>query len=293
LNEVEEYFQYRIDLKPFMTVGNEFITDKREVVVTPVNGQTRKENWYLFRIPVTQFQNKVGNIPDFKSIRFIRMFLTGFEDSVVCRFAKLELIRNQWRRFSYEVDTTGIFKKLPANDPVKVDVLAVNVEENDERQPIPYKEPPGIERQQQLSNNNVPLLLNEQSLSLKFNNLTQKESRGVFKTISYDLRQYGKLDMFIHAEEVLFQGFIKDKDLNAVIRIGNDYVSNYYEIRVPLKITPWGTTDSLGIWPEENNLALDLQELVRLKTRRNRAAFSPAQYYSEMIGDRKFAIIGN
>ena len=187
---------------------------------------TRTENWYLFRIPVTQFQNKVGNIPDFKSIRFIRMFLTGFEDTVVCRFAKLELIRNQWRRFTYEIDTTGIFKRLPANDPVKVDVLAVNIEENDQRQPIPYKQPPGIERQQQLSNNNVPLLLNEQSLSLKFNNLTQKETRGVFKTISYDLRQYGKLDMFIHAEEVLFQGFIKDKDLNAVIRIGNDFVSN-------------------------------------------------------------------
>src|SRR6185436_8461941 len=166
LNEVEEYFQYRVNLKPFMTVGNEFITDKREVDVHYVNDSTGKEHWYLFRIPVNQFQDKVGNIPDFKSIRFIRMFLTGFEDSVVCRFAKLELIRNQWRRFSYEIDTTGIFKKLPANDPVKVDVLAVNVEENDQREPIPYKQPPGIERQQQLSNNNVPLLLNEQSLSL-------------------------------------------------------------------------------------------------------------------------------
>jgi len=293
LNEVEEYFQYRVELKPFMTVGNEFITDKREVDVTLVNGTTRTEHWYLFRIPVNKFQNKVGNIPDFKSIRFIRMFLTGFDDTVVCRFAKLELIRNQWRRFSYEIDTTGIFKQLPANDPVKVDVLAVNVEENDQRQPIPYRQPPGIIRQQQLSNNNVPLLLNEQSLSLKFNGLTEKESRGVFKTMNFDLRQYGKLDMFIHAEEVFNPGFIKDNDLNAVIRIGNDFVSNYYEIRVPLKITPWGTTDSLGIWPEANNLALDLQELVRLKTRRNKAGFSPAQYYSEMIGDRKFAIIGN
>ena len=84
-----------------------------------VNGTTRTETWYLFSIPVSQFQNKVGNIPDFKSIRFIRMFLTGFEDTVVCRFGKLELIRNQWRRFTYEIDTTGIFKKLPANDPVK------------------------------------------------------------------------------------------------------------------------------------------------------------------------------
>src|SRR5204862_3170383 len=196
----------RVDLKPDMAIGTNFITDKRAVPINPANGIPRTENWYLFRIPIDQFQSKVGNIPDFKSIRFIRMFLTGFEDTVVCRFGKLELVRNQWRRFSYEVDTTGIFKKLPANDPVKVDVLAVNVEENDQRQPIPYKEPPGIERQQKLSNNNVPLLLNEQSLSLKFNNLTQKESRGVFKTINYDLRQYGKLDMFIHAEEVLFQG---------------------------------------------------------------------------------------
>jgi len=293
LNEVEEYFQYRVDLKPGMVRGTNFITDVRKVPVTLANGAPREETWYLFRIPVSQFQSKVGNIPDFKSIRFIRMFLTGFEDTVVCRFAKLELIRNQWRRFTYEVDTTGIFKKLPANDPVKVDVLAVNIEENDQRQPIRYVQPPGIIRQQELSNNNVPLLLNEQSLSVKLNSLTEKETRGVFRTFNYDLRQYGKLDMFIHAEEVIAQGFIQDGDLNAVIRIGNDFVSNYYEIRVPLKITPWGTSDSLGIWPELNNLELDIQELVRLKIKRNRAGYSPAQYYSETLGDRKFAIIGN
>ena len=293
LNEVEEYFQYRVDLKPFMTRGSNFITDVREVDVNPVNGTTRRETWYLFRIPVNQFQSKVGNIPDFKSIRFIRMFLTGFDDSVVCRFAKLELIRNQWRRFTYEVDTSGIFKRLPAIDPVKVDVLAVNIEENDQREPIPYVQPPGIIRQQQLSNNNVPLLLNEQSLSLKLNNLTEKQTRGVFKTMNLDLRQYGKLNMFIHAEEVFNPGFILDGELNAVIRIGNDFVSNYYEIRVPLKITPWGARDSLTIWPEINNLDLDIQGLVRLKSRRNKAGYSPAQYYSEIIGDKKFAIVGN
>ena len=293
LNEVEEYFQYMVDLKPNMPIGANYITDKRKVDVTLVNGTTRSETWYLFRIPVAQFQSKVGNIPDFKSIRFIRMFLTGFEDTVVCRFAKLELIRNQWRRFTYETDTTGLFKKLPANDPVKVDVLAVNIEENDQRQPVPYVQPPGIIRQQQLSNNNIPLLLNEQSLSVKYNNLSGHETRGVFRTFNYDLRQYGKLNMFIHAEEVLFQGFIQDDDLNAVIRIGNDFVSNYYEIRVPLKMTPWGVRDSLRVWPELNELDLDLQELVRLKSRRNKAGYSPAQYYSERIGDRKFAIVGN
>lgn len=293
LNEVEEYFQYRIELKPNMQVGSNFITDKRLVDVNLADGSTRTEAWYLFRIPVTQFDHKVGKIPDFKSIRFIRMFLTGFEDTVVCRFGKLELIRNQWRRFTYEIDTTGIFKTLSANNPTKVDVLAVNVEENDQRQPIRYIQPPGIIRQQQLSNNNVPLLLNEQSLSLRVNNLSEKSARGVFKTMNLDLRQYGRLSMFIHAEETLFQGFILDKELNAVIRLGNDFVSNYYEIKVPLKITPWGATDSLAIWPLENNLDFDIQELVRLKNKRNKNGISPSQYYSEIIDGKKFAILGN
>lgn len=292
LNESEEYFQYRVELKPNMTSGANFITDKREVTVDLVDGTQRQETWYLFRIPVSQYQSKVGKIPDFKSIRFIRMFLTGFEDSVVCRFGKLELIRNQWRRFTYDVDSTGIYNVLPANDPTKVDVLAVNLEENDRRQPIPYRIPPGIERQQQLSNNNVQLLLNEQSLSVRVLNLPDEEARGVFKTMNLDLRQYGRLSMFIHAEEI-YQNTINDNQLNAVIRIGNDFVGNYYEIKIPLKLTPWGSTDSLSIWPEENNLDFDLQELVRLKSRRNKIGFPTAQYYSEQIGNKRFAILGN
>jgi cell surface protein SprA len=292
LNEVEEYFQYRVELRPNMPVGTNFITDKRTVDARLVDGTTRPETWYLFRIPVAQFHNKVGNIPDFKSIRFIRMFLTNFADTVVCRFGKLELVRNQWRRSTFEIDTTGIFKTLPANDPTKTDVLAVNVEENDQRLPVKYVEPPGIRRQQQISNNNVPLLLNEQSLSLKLNNLQPQQSRGIFKTMNLDLRQYGRLSMFIHAEEV-FQNTLNDGELNAVVRIGNDFVSNYYEIKLPLKLTPWGATDSLVIWPLENNLDFDLPELTRLKSRRNKNGVSPSQYYSELIGGRRYAIIGN
>lgn len=292
LNEVEEYFQYRVDLTPNMPVGSNFITDKRTVNVSLADGSSRSETWYLFRIPVTKYTNKVGNIPDFKSIRFIRMFLTNFEDTIVCRFGKLELIRNQWRRFTFEIDSTGFYKNLPANDPTTVDILAVNLEENDQRQPIPYRIPPGIERQQQLSNNNVQLLLNEQSLSVKVCNLEMQRSRGVFKTMNLDLRQYGRLSMFIHAEEA-FMNTLNDNDMNAVIRIGNDFVSNYYEIKIPLKLTPWGATDSLAIWPAQNNLDFDLLELTRLKTRRNKSGFSPSLYYSELIDGKQFSIIGN
>ncbi|RZJ32861.1 MAG: cell surface protein SprA, partial [Flavobacterium sp.] len=175
-----------------------------------------------------------------------------------------------------------------------VDILAVNIEENDRRQPIRYMQPPGIERQQQISNNNVQLLLNEQSLSLKVCNLFKTEARGVFKSMNLDLRQYGKLSMFIHAESSTTPGTDLDNgDLNAVVRIGNDYTTNYYEIRIPLKITPWGASDSLAVWPAANNLDFDLSMLTNLKSRRNRSGSSPSQYYSEQIDGRQYAIIGN
>lgn len=296
LNEVEEYFQYRVELKPQMTtLTNKYITDVRQVKARLADGTSRDETWYLFRIPVKDYDAKVGNIPDLKSVRFVRMFLTNFEDSAVLRFAKLELVRNQWRKFTYEVDNTGTYTPLPANDPTSVGVLAVNVEENDRRYPIPYRIPPGIERQQQISNNNIQLLQNEQSLSVKICNLFQGETRGVFKTMNLDLRQYGKMSMFIHMESARPPGVdVQAGDLNAVVRIGNDFVSNYYEVKIPLTPTVWGSTDSLAIWPAQNELDFDLSTLTKLKVRRNSASVSPSQYYSEVGPDGKsYAILGN
>jgi cell surface protein SprA len=296
LNEVEEYFQYRVELKPGMNaLNNPYITDVREADVNPANGIARKEKWYLFRIPIKDYTAKVGNIPDFKSIRFIRMFLTDFADTTVLRFGKLELVRNQWRKYNYITDTSSIYRPLPAVDPTTVGILAVNIEENDQRTPIPYRQPPGIERQQQISNNNVQLLLNEQSLSLKVCNLFPKESRGLFKTMNIDLRSYGRLSMFIHAESSFAPGAdIADKQISAVVRIGSDFVSNYYEVKIPLQVTKWGETDSLRIWPELNNLDFDLNLLTQLKTHRNGSAASHADYYQETMADGKsYAIVGN
>src|SRR5206468_8189324 len=150
---------------------------------------------------------------------------------VVMRFGKLELVRNQWRKFKFKIDTTGMYVNLPTFDPTVVNTLAVNLEENDQRQPIPYKVPPEIRRQELLSNNNVLQFQNEQSLSLQVCPLVLNEARGVFKTMNLDMRQYGKLKMFIHAEK--FAGSVlDDNDLNAVIRIGNDFAGNYYEIKI-------------------------------------------------------------
>ncbi len=293
LNETEEYYEYEIDLKPGMDVGlTKYITDKRVITPRLANGKTSTENWYLFRVPIDQFTAKIGDIPDFKSIRFIRMYLTGFEDSVVMRFASLDLVRNQWRNFTYELDTTGSYTQLPANNNTQFDVLAVNLEENSSRTPIPYKIPPGIERVQSLSNNGINLLQNEQSMSLRIRNLPDGESRAVFKTLDLDMRQYGKLSMFIHAESLGIDN-LQNGQINAVIRIGQDFLNNYYEIKIPLEITKFGISDPNKIWPDSNNLDFSLSELINLKLRRNSSGGNLSAIYREQIGEKTYSILGN
>ncbi len=298
LNETEEYYQYKIDLTPNMGVGTNYITDKQEVRVTYANGESKIENWFLFRVPIRGYESKVGNIPDFKSIRFMRMFLTDFEDSVTLRFARFDLVRNQWRTANFRIDQSGNNLPIPQPDAATFNVLAVNVEENSKRQPVNYLIPPGIERVQQLSNNGVNLLQNEQAMSFQIRGLDKNEIRGAFKTLNLDMRQYGKLNMFIHAERLKNGGLLVDTQLTAVIRIGNDFANNYYEVKIPLKVTPpnqYPNTEEgkKSVWPDSNNLDLDLQQLVQLKAQRNLEGVDPNSYYKQRIGSKTFAIRGN
>lgn len=295
LNESEEYFEYAVDLKtnadPLMQKGNNFIADKRVIPINYPDGTAGNETWYLFRIPINSYTNKIGNIPDFKSIRWMRMYLTGFEDSVVLRFAKLELVRNQWRAFNYQLDSTGNYKPVSNNALTTFNVSAVNVEENDKRSPIPYKIPPGIERVQQLSNNGVNLLQNEQALSMQICGLSDGDARSIFRPVQYDLRRFKKLSMFIHAESAGKIDDVKDNELHAVIRLGTDMINNYYQVRIPLHVTKWGTVETDSIWPAINNLDLDLGELIKIKTRRT----GPIDHiYTEVQSDgRSLSVMGN
>ena len=297
LNENEEYFQYRIDIKPqtdpLMQVGQNFITDRKIVGVTLADGSRESQVWYQFRIPISKYNAKIGEIPDFKSIRFMRLFMTDFEDSTVLRFAKLELVRNNWRRFAYEFDTSGQYLPVDLSGATTFNVSAVNIEENDKRVPIPYVIPPGIERVQAISNGGINILQNEQSISMVLCNLKDADARGVFRTLNLDLRQYTKLSMFVHAESVNGQAPLKDGDLNAIVRIGPDFIDNYYEIRYPLKITPFGTTTVDGIWPVENNLDFDMKILVKMKAERNLASGNVNQVYRKVINGTVYSLLGN
>ncbi|MEO6489924.1 MAG: cell surface protein SprA, partial [Ferruginibacter sp.] len=304
LNETEEYFQYIVDIKPSaqpeMQIGTNFIVDKKTVSVNLVNGTSRDETWYQFRVPISNYNRKVGNIPDFKSIRFMRMFMTGFEDSVVMRFGLLQLTRNIWRKFQYRVDETGTYS---AGTNTSFNVGAVNIEENDKRTPLPYRTPRDIERVQTLSNNGVNLLQNEQSMSLQFCNLKQSDAKAVFQTFgNRDLRQFRKLAMYIHAEpSVKPPSPIVDRDLTAVIRMGTDFVNNYYEVRIPLILTPPNVSllpdsDAYNdtLWNPHNSLELDLDQLTKIKQARNASSSAIGQIYREVQPNgHVYSVIGN
>lgn len=307
LNQPEEYFQYIVTIKPpnqpEMAIGTNFIVDKKVVSVNLANNSSRPETWYQFRIPISEYNRKIGNIPDFKSIRFIRMFLTDFEDSVVMRFGELQFTRNVWRKFNYEIDSLGTYSQLTPGATV-FNQGAVNIEENDKRTPLPYRTPTEIERVQTLSNNGVNLLQNEQALSLQFCDLAKGKARGVQQTFANrDLRQFRKMQMYIHAEKRNLGTILDDKDLTAVIRMGTDFVNNYYEIRIPLTLTglgassmdPNSTAYNDTLWNPGNSLDLELQTLVKLKQARNNdLSASPTVIYRQYQGNgHVYSVMGN
>ncbi len=309
LNQTEEYFQYIVDIKPpnqpEMAIGTNFIVDKKTALVNLANGSSRNEIWYQFRIPIGQYDRKIGNIPDFKSIRFIRMFMTDFQDSVVMRFGELQFTRNVWRKFNYKIDTSGIYTQLPSNSATTFNQGAVNIEENDKRTPLPYRTPTEIERVQTLSNNGVNLLQNEQSLSLQFCDLAKNDARAVQQTFANrDLRQFRKMQMYIHAEKKQTGPALADKDLTAVFRMGTDFVNNFYEIRIPLNLTPLTAGTAFDpnskqyndtLWIPGNSLEVDLQTLVKLKQARNNDfGASPSVIYRQLQKNgHLFSVLGN
>ncbi len=305
LSETEEYYQYIVKLKPkndpAMQIGNNYIVDKKDVSVTLADGTTRIETWYQLRIPIASYNKKIGNIPDFKSIRFIRMFMTGFEDSTVVRFGQLQLARNIWRKFKFEINNQGTFNPATFTN---FNVGAVNIEENDARTPLPYRTPKDIERQQTISNNGVNLLQNEQALTLQFCDLKKNDAKGVFQAFANkDLRQFKKLSMYIHSEQKSAATPLNDKDLTAVVRIGSDFVNNYYEIRIPLTNTKLDAAVKTGadsdayndsLWNPRNSLDLDLAALTTLKQKRNLSTTPLNQYFGELqASGQKYGVIGN
>ena len=299
LNEYEKYFQYRVSIHPEdLVVGTNHIVDKREYSQTWRDNTKSSVTWYQFRIPVDEFESRQGNINDFSSIRFMRMFLTGFKKPIVLRFGTLDLVRGEWRTYD---------QQLSAASGGTLEASAVNLEENAEKTPVNYVLPPGISREQDPSQ---PQLVesNEQALSLVVKNLTSGEAKAVYKNTTLDLRQYKRIQMFTHAN-ALEQNTtnLKDRELAVFIRLGSDYKNNYYEYEIPLTLTAPRSNynrnvpaDRRLVWPEENMFDVALSIFTNLKKERNKAKaqglasyMAPYSAYDSEHPNNKLTIVGN
>lgn len=275
MTQSDEYFQYKVSMRPAdLVVGKNFVTDKVVSQVKLANGQTQNATWYQIRIPLSQYQQKVGGIQDFKSIRFMRMFMTNFADTAILRFAKIQLVRGEWRKYNAKNESNQVIADpslLPANpDNSTIEVATVNIEENGKRSPIPYVVPPGIERERDFSNYRGDTRQNEQSLAVIIKNLKDGYGRAAFKTAINDFRSYKRLEMYIHLEAV-GNADLLDNDLSAFLRVGTDNQDNYYEYNQPLKVTPPNTSDPYAIWPDQNKMDIDLELFQKAKIARNNA----------------------
>ena len=264
MNTVESYFEYKVSLNSSdLIVGQNYIVDQKDTQVTLDNGESQTAKWYQFRIPIRS-GTAINNISDFNSIRFIRMFMTNFKMPVVLRFGELDLVRGDWRRYTRTLDPA-----ITPDQPLEQEELndfevgVVNIEQNEGR----YVLPPGIERER-LQGSTTVQQQNEQSVTLKVNNLPQNKIRAIYKNISVDLRRYKELKMFIHAESTIIND-VDDDDLTAIVRLGTDLNDNFYQLEIPLKISTYGSLAPLDVWPEANNLDAMLEQLGKIKLARD------------------------
>ena len=293
LSELEEYYEYDMNLAPGgLDIGREYIVDK---ITTTDDGRLPEAvTWYLFRIPVKQPERSVGNINGYKSIRYARMILTGFEQPVVLRLANFRMVGARWRKYEASLREGGLIP-TPEITPEDFTLSVVNLEENGAIDPegkkSPYRIPPGVVRDRD-NTSSVSRQLNEQSVQVCIEDLKDGDARAIYKNVDVDLFNYGRIKMYIHANSEA-----PDGELRGFIRLGTDFDQNYYEIEIPLKITnPASTEDPNLLWPEENQIDLDLNQLYALKAARDREKFPLSQLYPEagpkVVGKHLIRIFG-
>ena len=266
MSSVESYYQYKVSLnKADLVVGQNNIVDEKNVSVELADGSKKEFRWLQFRIQVSSPDEIINDISGYNSIRFMRIFLTKFKMPVVLRFGELQLVRGDWRRYTKTInENIDPPQDLTNTELQNFEVGVVNIQENEDKTPIPYVLPPGIEREI-LRGSATLQEQNEQSLTLKVTDLEPEQTRAIYKNVKVDLRMYKNLKLFIHAEGVQTKPQVQNNELKAIIRIGSDLNDNYYQFEKLITISDYTASTAIDVWPEENNLAVFLEYLGKLK----------------------------
>ncbi|MEJ1928989.1 cell surface protein SprA [Nostoc sp. NIES-2111] len=276
LNQVDAYYSYKIDFDPNkFKVGQNYIVDQ-------VAGN-QDAQWFLFRIPIRDLSHPnalppTGGISDFKTVKFLRMYMTGFEQPVVARFCSLQVVASQWRKYPKRLSAYG--SGTVDEDASNFTVSTVNIEDNggtssSGQNKVPYTLPPGAQVRDKDITSGVSRRLNEQSLSLCIENLADGDAKAVFKNVRYDFLNYGRVQAYVHADTR--DGSTKNGDMQVFVRLGTDFTDNFYEISVPLNFTAFVTGNNYSIdsiWKRSNFIDCDLKNLYLTKIARNSAGAS-------------------
>ncbi len=287
LNTVDEYYEYEVDIE-----SSKLNSSLNQYIVGKSGSSKDSVEWLQFRIPIRTPTKTVGNISGFKTIRFMRMYMTGFSDPIVLRFAQLQLVANQWRVYQPDdINQTG-FGGVTEPDDAQLVVSTINIEENGKGSTnvSPYVLPPGTTRDQDPVSTNQRSI-NEQSLRLTINDLDNLNARGAYKNVTFDLLNYRRLDMYLHAETV--DPNTHDGDMTAFLRLGTDITQNYYEIEVPLVFSNTTSHDPNEIWKPQNQIDLAIQTLIDVKLERNRLTTNKTTAYSKVVDGKRINVVGN
>ncbi|WP_138429269.1 cell surface protein SprA [Fodinibius saliphilus] len=221
----DSYFQYEVDWNPAdfseLEPGTEgtYIVDK-------VDGTKQQDRWYQVRIPLEEWVRKVGGIQNFQNISYIRIWLSGYEKPFTLRFATFELVGSQWREAKNVGNEQGPLQG-------EFNISSVNIEENSQREPIPYRQPEGAIRAKNRGRQRQTIE-NEQSIVMDAENLAPGELLMMKRVYPGGLNMinYSNVRMFVHGE-----GYENREDAELVMRFGTDLTNNYYEYRQPISPT--------------------------------------------------------
>ncbi|MFV0305566.1 MAG: cell surface protein SprA [Moheibacter sp.] len=289
LDQTELYNQYSVKLSPsdLMNNSSNYIVAKKEAEVELPNGQKQPITWYQFRIPVDAFDTDIDGdgVDDLvtdeqisaaesvlTSARFMRVLMRGFDQETTLRFATMDLVRSNWRRYPKTLYPTpgGSEEGVNADEFLSnLEIGQVTLEENSTNHP-PYVLPPGIEREETQGTTGYQSQ-NEASMVLKAKLNANSPTKAVFKNTNLDLRRYKRLEMFVHAENLLdVTNQNLDETTKLFVRLGSDYSDNYYEYEIPLKYTSNAPDANPNrIWPEENLIDLFTDYFVDAKKARD------------------------
>jgi len=281
INQTDSYFQYEIELNP-ADIDNLEPGSPGTFIVDEVRGERQQDRWFQVRIPLNEFERKFGSINDFQNINYIRVWASGYKKPFTMRFATFEFVGSQWRKV----------ENLPESDGsvAEIQISTVNIEENGNRQPFPYRQPEGsireVNRGTQLQS-----LQNEQSIVMQVESLGPGEIQMVKRVYpgGLNLLNYSNMRMFVHGE-----GFDERGDAELVMRFGTDLLNNYYEYRQP--VTPTDPDFNFGpfdpddggrleieaeqIWLyEENSMNIVLRAFNQLKQLRDQQGIDPTAVF--------------